>query len=644
MSTPKFPVTWSSRLRSIPTLASLVCTVWLPIAQGRAGVPPVPYDPHSNVIEDSTRVKHVSLRLEVDFKRQTIRGEARLRFQTNWGHHDVVPLILDAKGLKILDVEVYPGTPDAARIQWKDGPEDPILGRSVEIPIPLSSLPLPEANTGHVLIRYETAPGAGALQWLSPARTAGGKQPFLFTQSEAIQARTWIPIQDSPRVRVTYDATVLVPPGLKAVMAADSLPRTAPDVFRFRMDQPIPPYLIALAVGDLAFQPLGARTGVWAEPSILAQAAHEFADTEAMIQATEKQFGPYRWGRYDLLVLPPSFPFGGMENPKLTFATPTILAGDRSLVALVAHELAHSWSGNLVTNATWNDFWLNEGFTVYLERRIVEAVYGVDRRQMEDVLGIGELRADLARLDPRDQKLQLDLNGRDPDDGMTQVAYEKGALFLIELERVFGRDRFDPFLRSYFDAHAFQSITTDQFAAYLQRHLLDPNPALAGQIDVKAWLNQPGLTVKFTEPSSARLDAVDQAARAWSAGQTSAQDLKTADWTTQEWLQFLRKLPEPLDVAKMTELDDTFHLTAKPNAEIAGQWLLMAARNQYHPANPRIESFLSTVGRRKFILPIYRVLMRTPGGAQQARGIYRQARPFYHPIAIESVDKMLGAP
>jgi len=643
MSTPKFPVTWSSRLRSIPALVSLVYSLWLPIAQGRIDLY-VPYDPHSNVIEDSTRVKHVSLRLEVDFKRQTIRGEARLRFQTNWGHHDVLPLILDAKRLKILDVEVYPGTPDAARIQWKDGPEDPILGRRVEIPIPLSSLPLPEANTGHVLIRYETAPGAGALQWLSPARTAGGKQPFLFTQSEAIQARTWMPIQDSPRVRVTYDATVLVPPGLKAVMAADSLPQTAPDVFRFRMDQPVPAYLIALAVGDLAFQPLGVRTGVWAEPSVLAQAAHEFADTEAMIQATEKQFGPYRWGRYDLLVLPPSFPFGGMENPKLTFATPTILAGDRSLVALVAHELAHSWSGNLVTNATWNDFWLNEGFTVYLERRIVEAVYGVDRRGMEDVLGIGELRADLARLDPRDQKLQLDLIGRDPDDGMTQVAYEKGALFLIELERVFGRDRFDPFLRGYFDAHAFQSITTDQFAAYLQRHLLDPNPALAGQIDVKAWLHQPGLTVKFTEPSSARLDAVDQAAKAWSASQTPAQDLRTADWTTQEWLQFLRKLPEPLDSAKMTALDAVFHLTAKPNAEIAGQWLLMAARNQYHPADPRIESFLATVGRRKFILPIYRALMQTPGGAQQARGIYRKTRPFYHPIAIESVDKMLGAP
>lgn len=590
-------------------------------------------------------LRHVAFNLDVNFERKVIRGEARLRFQVDWDFAaNPALLALDARGLKITGVEVYPGTPDAAAVGWDDGPERPIVGRRVEIKLPMRrNLPLPEVNHCEVLIRYETAPGAGALQWLDPAQTAGGQKPFLFTQSEAIQARTWLPIQDSPIVRVTYDATIRVPPGLTAVMAADAIPGGAPNTFRFRMDRPIPAYLIALAVGDLQFRKLGDRTGVWAEPPVVDKAAHEFAETEAMIAATEKTFGPYRWGRYDLLVLPASFPFGGMENPKLTFATPTVLAGDRSLVALVAHELAHSWSGNLVTNATWDDFWLNEGFTVYLERRIVEAVYGVDRRRMEDVLGIGELRADLARLEPRDQKLRLNLAGRDPDDGMNQVAYEKGALFLIELERVFGRDRFDPFLRGYFDHFAFQSIGTETFEAYLKEHLLDRNPELAKQINVAAWLNDPGLaTVKFVEPTSPRLDAVDAAAKGWAAGQLATKDLPTAAWTTQEWLQFLRQLPAPLDPARLAELDAAFHLTDKPNAEIACQWLLMAAQNEYHPADARIESFLSTVGRRKFIIPIYRALIATPAGRDRARAIYAKARPFYHPIAAESVDKLLG--
>ena len=593
-------------------------------------------DPHSHAQPRQFRVQHVSLDLDVDFARRVLRGSATLRFQRQPGvEHRGSQLLLDAKGLKLESVSsARPG--QVGSYGWHDGLEDPILGRGVAVVVP--------DDVDEVKITYETVPTAGALQWLDPARTSGGRQPFLFTQSEAIQARTWIPLQDSPGVRVTYDATIRVPAGLQAVMAADALPPTTPGVWRFRMDQPIPSYLIALAVGDLAFRPLGARTGVWAEPALLAKAAHEFADTEAMIAATEARFGPYRWGRYDLLVLPPSFPFGGMENPKLTFATPTILAGDRSLVALVAHELAHSWSGNLVTNATWNDFWLNEGFTVYLERRIVEAVYGVDRRQMEDVLGIGELRTDLARLDARDQTLQLDLKGRDPDEGMNQVAYEKGALFLIELERVFGPDRFDAFLRGYFDSHAFQSLTTADFAAYLKTHLLDPNPTLAGRIDVAAWLHRPGLAVPFTEPTSERLDAVDRAARAWSGGQTPAQVLATATWTTQEWLQFLRKLPAPLNLAQMAELDRAFGLTARLNAEVAGQWLLMAAQSGYHPADPAIEAFLTTVGRRKFIIPIYRALIQSPAGTQQARTIYAKARPFYHPIAIESVDKLLGTP
>ncbi len=481
------------------------------------------------------------------------------------------------------------------------------------------------------------------MQWLDPARTGGKRHPFLFTQSEAIQGRTWIPLQDSPGVRVTYDATIRVPEGLTSVMSAERLPdSTDPAVTRFRMRQPIPSYLIALAVGDLAFKPLGSRTGVWAEPSVVDKAAYEFADTEKMVEATEKRFGPYRWERYDLLVLPPSFPFGGMENPRLTFATPTVLAGDRSLVALVAHELAHSWSGNLVTNATWRDFWLNEGFTVYLERRIVEDVYGLERAKIEAVLGIQELREDLARLPSPDQVLHINLAGRDPDDGMTQVPYEKGALFLTELERTFGRARFDAFLLGYFDRHAFQSITTGDFLDDLKAHLFSLDPAAASKIDLDAWIEAPGLKASFVEPTSERLEAVEKAASDWSSGKIAAGKLATEGWSTQEWLRFLRGLPVKISVEKMAELDAAFGLTGRQNSEIAAQWLLMAVRSGYHAADARLEEFLTSIGRRKFLMPIYRELIKTPEGLGKAKAIYAKARPFYHPIAVDSVDPLLG--
>ncbi len=593
-------------------------------------------DSHSSGNPDQVRVRHVDLDLAIDFGRKELRGTAAIRFERRTGSPPDAPLVLDAKGLTIEEVTASTGGGKPARVEGvEEIPGDPIRGGSLRVPL--------AAGVDLVSVRYRTSPSAGALQWLDPSRTAGGRHPFLFTQSEAIQARTWIPLQDSPGVRITYSARIRVPEGLTAVMAADRKPSGGdPTVFEFAMDRPIPSYLIALAVGDLAFRPLGPRTGVWAEPSVVEKAAFEFADTEAMIAATERRFGPYRWGRYDLLVLPPSFPFGGMENPKLTFATPTILAGDRSLVALVAHELAHSWSGNLVTNATWRDFWLNEGFTVYIERRIVEDVYGVERAKIEAVLGLRELRDDLARLPERDQVLHIDLDGRDPDEGMTQVAYEKGALFLTELERAFGRTRFDAFLLDYFNRHAFQSITTGDFLADLKARLFATDPDAAAKIDLAAWVESPGLKAPFVEPTSDRLVLVEKAAADWSTGRTPADRLATGEWSTQEWLHFLRALPEKLPVDRLGELDTAFGLTGRENAEIAALWLLMAVRNGYRPADARLEAFLTSIGRRKFLIPIYRELIRTPDGLARARAIYARARPFYHPIAVESVDRLLA--
>lgn len=599
------------------------------------------FDVHSFSRPDQIRVTRVDLNLHVDFSEKVLRGTATLGVERRPGCPPEARLILDTRGLAIEGVTV-PGEGEALRrVQFALGVEDPILGRPLSIESP--------PGTKSVRVAYRTTDRSRALQWIDRKGTAGGKQPFLFTQSEAIHARSWIPLQDSPGVRATYGAVIHARDGSAVVMSADHPAKRREisggvSAHRFEMPQAIPPYLIALAVGDLAFRPLGPRTGVYAEPAMVEAAAREFVDAEAMVTTIETRFGPYRWGRYDLLVLPPSFPFGGMENPKLTFATPTILAGDRSLVSLVAHELAHSWSGNLVTNATWRDFWLNEGFTTYLERRVMEDLYGADRAAVERVLGLKALREELASVPPRDQVLHIDLAGRDPDEGMTRIPYEKGALLLTTLEQAVGRDTFDAFLRGYFDHFAFQSITTAEFAGYLRQRLLSKHEAATRTIDLNAWLDEPGLPPGFPEPRSDRLVKVEAAARDWSENGRPAAQLATAAWTTHEWIHFLQSLPTRLPADRLTALDDAFALTQRGNAEVAQQWLLIAVRNRYAPADARLETFLTTIGRRKFLMPLYAELIKTPEGAARAKAIYSKARSFYHPIAVESVDKLLALP
>lgn len=578
-------------------------------------------DPHSHARPDQVAVKHLDLDVTVDFAKRSLHGTATWDLKRAPGANR---LVLDCR-----DMEIRSVTAGRKPLRFTVGPAQDYLGSALTIELPRS--------VRRVSISYATKPEAAALQWLTPAQTAGGKEPFLFTQSQAILARSWIPCQDSPGVRFTYDAKVKVPNHLLALMSASNPTKLHPrGEYRFEMPQPIPSYLMALAVGDLKFQPLGKVTGIYAEPSELEAAAYEFSETEAMVRAVEKMYGPYRWGRYDMLLLPPSFPFGGMENPRLTFLTPTVVAGDRSLTTLVAHELAHSWSGNLVTNATWDDFWLNEGFTVYLERRIMEELEGKEYAEMLAELGLDDLRRTLEQTTLADTHLKLDLAGRDPDEGLTDIAYEKGYLFLTYLEKKVGRERFDRFLRDYFDSKAFASTDTETFLKRVRAEL-------GSDIEVDAWVYSPGLPADFEPTPSARFARVDETLKAWFEG-AEASALQVEGWTTHEWLRFLRGLPAETSLEQMAQLDDAFSFTKSGNSEILAQWLVLAISTDYQPAYPALESFLTTVGRRKFLEPLYKELVKSEAGRARAQEIYKKARANYHSVSVGTIDGILGWP
>lgn len=584
-------------------------------------------DYHSYANTNEVLVDHLELDLTVDFAKRQLVGTVKLRY--NKVDPMTERLVLDTNKLDIQ--RVYSGDTE---LSFAIGEYDPMLGAALTVELPA------EGNT--VAIEYATAPTASGVQWLTPQQTAGGKQPFLFTQAQATHARSFIPLQDSPQVRVTYDARIKTPENLLAVMSAANDPETERDgEYQFNMPQPIPSYLIALAVGDLHFKAMGLRTGVYAEPQILDAAATEFADTEAMLEVTEQRYGEYQWGRYDLLILPPSFPFGGMENPRLSFITPTVIAGDKSLVALIAHELAHSWSGNSTSNATWRDLWLNEGFTTYLTYRIMEMVYGTDRYNMEAVLGYQDLQQDLADLEDRDEILAIDLRGRDPDDVFSNIPYEKGALFLRELEEKVGRENFDLFLTQYFDDFAFSSITTDEFVSYLDKTLLANYPGQLNRQRIMKWIFEPGIPANAPVPESDAFVTIDATRSGWLAGDLPSAEIVTNDWTVHQWLYFLNNMPAELTFEQLSDLDAAFALTASKNNEIAHSWLLIAINNWYEPALPRLHEYLVSIGRNKLVKPLYRALSLTERGKELGRKAFAEAKDGYHPLTVKANQKFV---
>lgn len=590
-----------------------------------------PVDEHSYGNIDEVQLHHLDLELTVNFDAKALEGFVDLTFKRL--KDDVSELVLDTRDITIDKTQQW------VNDSWQDtsfdlADKDPDLGSKLSIQI--------NDSTQKVRVYYKTQPQASGLQWLTPEQTAGKKHPFVYSQAQAIHARSFIPLQDSPAVRVTYNANLKTPKELLALMSAFNEPDTELDGdYHFEMPQAIPPYLIALGVGNLEFKAMSDRTGVYAEPSLLDPAVAEFDDTERMVQVTEEMYGPYRWGRYDLLILPPSFPYGGMENPRLSFITPTVIAGDKSLVNLIAHELAHSWSGNLVTNATWEDFWLNEGFTSYVENRIMEELFGEKRATMERALSVQGLHDEVEALPKEFTILNVDLNGRDPDDAFSGVPYTKGQMFLTYLEKKFGREVFDAFLVEYFNAHAFQSLTTKEFKKYLKANLLDKHPGVVSMDEVETWIHEPMLPEMMPNPTSDAFTTIDAETKAWLAGEKSLADLESGEWTVHEWLHFINNLPEDLSQEQMVQLDQAFKLTDSTNNEIAHAWLLLSLKTNYDEVMPRLETYLVSIGRRKLIVPLYKQLMKTDEGATFAKRVYKVARPGYHPLAQGTLDAVV---
>jgi leukotriene-A4 hydrolase len=620
----------------LPALAAIVIAAPA-VAQQATSAPiltaPDAKDVWTHAEPQVARVTHVDLDLDVDFASKTLSGRALLNVL---GSRAAKQIVLDVDDLDIAEVT----TADRKPLRYTVGARDKELGSALTVDLP--------AGTRQIAIRYRTKPGASALQWLAPELTAGKKQPYLFSQGQPINNRSWIPTQDSPGIRQTWSATLTVPDGFVAVMSGERLDGAKGTLvphqkrrFRFRMDKPVPPYLIALAVGDLAFKATGPRSGVWTEPSMLEGAAYEVGDVEKMIDAAQALYGPYRWGRYDMLVLPPSFPFGGMENPTLTFLTPTIITGDRSNTDVVAHELAHSWSGNLVTNATWSDSWLNEGFTTYFENRIMEAVYGPERAAMYADLDWDGLNKDIAEAGGQTAPTTR-LHG-DPGATAGQLDYFKGSTLLRTIERAVGRKRFDVYLRSYFDRHAFQPQTSAGFLADIRKNLIKGDKALEAKLQLDRWVYEPGLpenAVHVQSPTLAKIDAQIAAVKA--GGPVSA--INPKGWATQQWLRFLNGLPRQLPAVRLEELDETLGLSRSTNAYVRSAWAELAIANHYDPALPSVRAFVGSVGRGLLIRPIYEGLMaQGEWGKLIAKRFFDEARPTYHPVTAAQIAKIVGA-
>uniref|UniRef100_A0A914WEU3 Peptidase M1 leukotriene A4 hydrolase/aminopeptidase C-terminal domain-containing protein n=1 Tax=Plectus sambesii TaxID=2011161 RepID=A0A914WEU3_9BILA len=606
-------------------------------------------DPASSANFDEITIQNLALKWLVDFDVKKIGGSAELTVVAKV--NDVSQLILDSSNLSITKVTV-----DGSEAKFAVEPHAvQALGSKLTIALPVTN----KLATRKVLIEYSTSENATALQWMAKEQTADRAQPYLFSQCQAIHARSIVPCMDTPSVKHPYQAEVSVPEKVVALMSAVAVGEATPSadrngyhVYKFEQKVPIASYLIAIVVGRLTKRDLSKRCAVWAEPSVIEKAAYEFIKTEDMLQAGEQLLGPYVWGRYDILLLPPSFPYGGMENPCLTFVTPTLIAGDRSLTDVIAHEIAHSWTGNLVSNGNWQHMWLNEGFTVFVERKIVGRLHGEEMRQFDAQCGWEDrlLPTIFEVFNPTHEftKLIQNQTGIDPDDAFSGIPYEKGSAFLMYLEQQLGGPEvFEAFLLNYVNKFAYESILTDQWKTYLFDYFGAQKSVLEG-IDFDAWLNNPGVPPNKPTFNDALMKVCIEVCKQWvDADENSVKDIEAAN--------FLRLLPaqktKVLDCLrlesnifdyKVERMEELYHLNSVGNSERLFSWIRLAIRARWAPILDVALKFVTDQGRMKFVRPIYKDLVAWDVAASRAKETFIANRPFMHPITATMVAKDLG--
>ncbi len=582
-------------------------------------------DPHSYTDSEQGKIAHIQFWIDVDFSAKVLKIKATYRLEKPVSGS----FFLDTRDLNI--TRVYK---DDQEIPWEIDQHDSIVGDRLHLK-DLDGL-------SEFTIEMTTSPGASALQWVTPKQTAGGEHPFLYSQCQSIHARSIFPCQDSPSVRFTYEATVEVQRPLVAVMAAEHietehLEKTSQ--YRYRMPQPIPSYLFGIAVGNLAFEELGPRTGVYSEPEIIESAVWEFAENEQTLIEAEKLFGPYLWDRYDVLILPPSFPYGGMENPRLTFLTPSCILGDRSRANLVSHELAHAWTGNLVTNATWEDFWLNEGWTTYAESRITEVIEGDEYSQLYASIRRNGMLKVMERFGMDSDKtcLKYSQRGIDPDEVFSVIPYEKGASFILQLEKSVGREVFDAFIKKYIATFSFQSLTTEGFISFLEREL----PEAIKNVDIDEWLYAPGYPESAPALSSSLFDEVKARIDAYESG-TLPDSHQIADWVPDQIRLFLLMLPERIPVEDCRQLESIFNLKDSHNYFMINRFYQIAVQSGYQDVLPGIERMVGSDGRMVTLAMIFRTMVNEEWTRDEARPMFERHRDKHHPTTVAVIEGILN--
>jgi leukotriene-A4 hydrolase len=581
-------------------------------------------DPHSYADLGQGRIKHIDFQIHVDFNKHCLQVQAVYTLdQPIEGS-----FFMDTSDLNVLEVHS-----NDKKIFWEMDESDPLLGERLH----LHGL----NGISSFSINLTTSPGASALQWLEAHQTSGERHPFLYSQCQSINARSIFPCQDTPSVRFTYTADVWVAPPLTAVMAAarrGSQMDGDMNCFNFHMPQPIPSYLFALAVGNLTFRELGPRCGIFSEPEIIDAAAWEFAENETKIIEAEKLFGPYVWERYDILVLPPSFPYGGMENPRLTFLSPIFLLGDRSETMIVTHELAHAWTGNLVTNATWEDFWLNEGWTTFAHTRITEAIEGRDYAQFRTALARIRMLKDMDRFGMTSPLtcLWFPMQGLHPDEIFSSIPYHKGNAFLMQLEETVGREAFDAFIKKYINTFRFRSITTAAFVEFMKEEL----PLAASKVDFQKWLYRPGFPEDAPSLKSFIYDDVSEKAEAFVKGER-LQSGEIKDWKPDQIQLFLQLLPERISFEDCSYLEQLFDIHERTAAATLSAFYTLSVRSGYQNVLPGIEHFVATIGRHFLVSPVLRAMTQSDWARNKARPIFERYRSRHHPITVNYLDKIL---